>query len=103
MLLPSAAPAATVDDVKGAAAVVAAAKKHKTVRVIARLASPAGVGLPMAAAAIGQQASGLTRAMAAVGVSKVSPIKGLPLVVLRADASQLDALIRSGLVEAVQE
>src|SRR4051794_21789165 len=103
MLMPSMAPAATVDDVKGAAAVVAAAKKHKTVRVIARLANPAGTGMSMAAAAIGQQAGSLTRAMAAVGGSKLSPIKGLPLGVLRTDASQLGALIHSGLVEAVQE
>src|SRR3954468_4295765 len=68
MLMPSMAPAATVDDVKGHAAVVAAPKQHKPVGVIARLANPAGTGMPMAPAAVGQQAGSLTRAMAAVGV-----------------------------------
>src|SRR4051812_34279517 len=72
--------AAPVDDVEGAAAVVTGAKKRKTVRVIARLATPDKAASKMAPATISQQASGLARTLGAVGVKQVSPIKGLPLV-----------------------
>ena len=41
--------------------------------------------------------------MRAAGVTRVDSIRGLPLAVLEARPAQLAALLRSGLVEAVQE
>ena len=41
--------------------------------------------------------------MAAKGVTYVEPLADLPLIVLEVDLAQLDALIASGMVEAVQE
>ena len=96
-------PAAPAEpEVSGAAAVVAAAARRGSVRLIARLARPAD-GAPLTPALATRRAADLATAMRAAGVARVDSIRGLPLAVLEARPAQLAALLRSGLVEAVQE
>ena len=96
-------PAAPAEpEVSGAEAVVAAAARRGSVRLIARLARPAD-GAPLTPALATRRAADLATAMRAAGVTRVDSIRGLPLAVLEARPAQLAALLRSGLVEAVQE
>ena len=75
-----------------------------SLRVIARLSQGAlPPGVAMTGAALARVQSDLISAMRATGVAHAEPIEGLALVVLEVNQSQLDALLASGQVEAVQE
>src|SRR4051794_11447546 len=77
-------------------------RRGGSVRLIARLARPAD-GAPLTPALATRRAADLATAMRAAAVARVDSIRGLPLAVLEARPAQLATLLRSGLVEAVQE
>jgi subtilisin len=108
LLIALAAPSALVaqpnQPVAGATVVRSRVAATGVVRIIARLsqdAVPPGVAMTATALARGQ--SNLASAARAAGVAHVEPIVGLPLVVLEVNQNQLDALMASGQIAAVQE
>ncbi|CUS31339.1 S8 family peptidase [Candidatus Nitrospira nitrificans] len=90
--------------VQGADAVVRKATSAGMVRVIARLSKPAAPeGQPLEREGLASARRNLEQAMESVGAVNSEPIEGLPYVVLEVDRRQLDSLLRSGMIEAIQE
>lgn len=90
------------EPVTGFDQVVGVAKKRGTVRVIARLSNPQPEQA-LSAAAIAARVDNIETAMRAMGVADVAAVGSQPLIVLEANPAQLDALRRSGWIDAVQE
>ena len=90
--------------VTGLDAVSSKAAQVGKIRVIARL-SPAAApeGLALVGSTLATAQTNLRSRMLDVGVAYARPIAELPLVVLELDQSQLDSLIASGQIAAVQE
>src|SRR4051812_33930082 len=101
-MLAGTAKAAEPADVEGAAMAQQVVQTKGMVRIIARLATPPGVqsltGSPLVAAH-----RNLASTMRAVGVTTVRPLGRFPFAALTVNAAQLQALLASGLVEAVAE
>ncbi|MDF3062145.1 MAG: peptidase and in kexin sedolisin [Microvirga sp.] len=90
------------DQVQGAAAVRAAASTKPLIRVIAAVRAPqaaTGVQTPEAAAA----KSRIAASMLAANALRVEPIHDMPFIVLEVSSAELQRLIESGDVAAVQE
>src|SRR3954466_6126207 len=102
LVLAGTADAAGTADVDGAAAVQKIVQAKGSVRIIARLATPPGVQ-SLTGSALATAQRNLATAMRAVGVTAVRPLGRFPFAALTVDATQLQALLASGLVEAVAE
>lgn len=90
------------NQIEGAAAVRAAVERKNFVRVIATVRAPqaaVGIETPESFAAKSRFVSGMRTAK----VSRVEPIGGVPVVVLEVDKANLQLLIESGEIQAVQE
>ena len=104
MLLPISGLAQNAVPVAGAEAVRATVQQTGTIRVIARI-SPRVMpeGVEMSGAALEDAQKQFSSFMSGRGASFAEPISGLPLVVLEIGPGQLEALVASGRVDAVQE
>lgn len=99
--LSSRANAQDYESVAGAQALRTKAVETGVVRVIARLAEPAG--RPLTGAVLESAQGNLRAKMAATDVAFIEPIGDLPLTVVELTPAQLDSLVESGLIGSVQE
>jgi subtilisin family serine protease len=85
-------------------ALAAKAQTRGLVRIIARIARPAGVAVgPLTVADLVATQNTFRNQALTLGVAYVEPISGLPLSVIEVDAEQLRRLVAAGLVSDVVE